>query len=147
MQIRQAIIGDEKAILDLIKELAEYENDLAAVVNTEKALKSHLFEEKICSAYVVEIDEKIIGFALYYTSYSTWKGKCLYLEDLYVQPEYRRTGVGSLLFDKLVEICKQNKYARMDWQVLNWNELAINFYEKKGATIDKGWFNGRMFFE
>lgn len=147
MKIREAKIGDEKPILGLIKELAEYEKDLPAVVNTEEALKSHLFEEKICHAYVVELDGKIIGFALYYISYSTWKGKCLYLEDLYIQPEHRRTGAGSILFDKLIDICKENSFARMDWQVLDWNELAINFYEKKGATIDKDWYNGRMFFD
>lgn len=146
MKIRKAQIGDESSILKLIKGLAEYEKDLPAVINTEEALKKHLFEEQICYAYVAEMEGEIVGFALYYISYSTWKGKCLYLEDFYIQPQYRRSGIGSLLFDKLVEICKTEGYARMDWQVLEWNQLAIDFYEKKGATIDKEWYNGRLFF-
>lgn len=146
MKIRKAQIGDESSILKLIKGLAEYEKDLPAVINTEEALKKHLFEEQICYAYVAEMEGEIVGFVLYYISYSTWKGKCLYLEDFYIQPQYRRSGIGSLLFDKLVEICKTEGYARMDWQVLEWNQLAIDFYEKKGATIDKEWYNGRLFF-
>lgn len=146
MKIRKAQIGDESSILKLIKGLAEYEKDLPAVINTEEALKKHLFEEQICYAYVAEMEGEIVGFVLYYISYSTWKGKCLYLEDFYIQPQYRRSGIGSLLFDKLVEICKTEGYVRMDWQVLEWNQLAIDFYEKKGATIDKEWYNGRLFF-
>jgi Acetyltransferases len=83
---------------------------------------------------------------LYYVSYSTWKGKSLYLEDLFVLPEYRKDGVGGLLFDEVVATAKRWKVKRMDWQILDWNEPALNFYKKKNAHLDSGWVNGRLFF-
>lgn len=146
MQIRPAKKGDENAIMALIHALADFEKAPEQVVNTPEDLSRHLFEEHICEALVVEIDSKIIGFALYYTNYSTWKGKCLYLEDFYVLPEYRGTGIGSLLFDAVVEIAKESGVKRMDWQVLEWNESAISFYKKKNAVLDTEWVNGRLFF-
>jgi len=145
-QIRPAKKGDENAIMELIQALAEYEKAPEQVVNTAEALGQHLFEEEICKALVVENDQKIIGFALYFTNYSTWKGKCLYLEDFYVLPEYRGTGIGSRLFDAVVEIAQKSGVKRMDWQVLEWNEPAIKFYEKKNAVLDPEWVNGRLFF-
>jgi GNAT superfamily N-acetyltransferase len=87
-----------------------------------------------------------VGFALYYTSYSTWKGRCLYLEDFYVLSEYRKLGIGSKLFDFVVEVAKNRNVKRMEWQVLDWNENAINFYKKKNANLDDEWLNGRIFF-
>ncbi len=144
--IREAKPGDEGAIHQLICGLAEYENAPNEVTNTIENLHSHLFDEKICSALVLEKNDGIIGFALYYTSYSTWKGKCLYLEDFYILPEERRFGYGSILFDKVVEIARSSGAKRMDWQVLDWNEPAINFYKKKEALLDAEWINGRLFF-
>ena len=94
--IRSAEPGDEKDILFLIKELAVYEKEPDAVENTADDIRSHLFDERICEAIVAVQKNEIIGFALYYNSYSTWKGKCLYLEDLYVKPEMRRSGVGKM---------------------------------------------------
>jgi GNAT superfamily N-acetyltransferase len=146
MNIRSAKLGDEAAIMELIQALALYEKAPEEVVNTAEDLGKHLFEEIICTALVVEKGEKIIGFALYYTNYSTWKGKCLYLEDFFILPEFRRTGIGSVLFDRVVEIAKESGVKRMDWQVLNWNEPALNFYQKKNATLDPEWTNGRLFF-
>lgn len=145
--IREAKLGDEKAIHQLICELAIYEKAPNDVINTQEALSDHLFKEKVCEALVVEIESKIIGFALYYTSYSTWKGKCLYLEDFYLKPEFRGSGLGSKLFDRVVDIAKERKVKRMDWQVLNWNTPAIDFYKRKNATLDEEWINGRFFFE
>jgi GNAT superfamily N-acetyltransferase len=145
--IRAAKIGDENAIHGLICELAEYEKAPNDVINTPEAIREHLFNEKICEALVVEIDDQIIGFALYYTSYSTWKGKCLYLEDFYLKPEFRGSGFGSKLFDKVVEIAKERQVKRMDWQVLDWNTPAIDFYKRKNAILDEEWINGRFFFE
>ena len=145
--IRAAKIGDENAIHGLICELAEYEKAPNDVINTPEAIREHLFNEKICEALVVEIDDQIIGFALYYTSYSTWKGKCLYLEDFYLKPEFRGSGFGSKLFDKVVEIAKERQVKRMDWQVLDWNTPAIDFYKRKSAILDEEWINGRFFFE
>ena len=146
MNIRSAKIGDEEAIMVLIKALALYEKAPEEVVNTAEDLKKHLFEEEICTALVVEKDKQIIGFALFFTNYSTWKGKCLYLEDFFILPEFRRTGIGSELFDRVVQIAKERCVKRMDWQVLNWNEPALHFYQKKKATLDPEWTNGRLFF-
>lgn len=146
MIIRAAQPGDETDILRLIQGLADFEKELDEVINTADKLRADLFEHKYCEALVIAFPERIIGFALYYTAYSTWKGPILYLEDLYVLPEYRGTGAGSKLFDKVVEIARKRNCARMDWQVLDWNTDAITFYERKGARIDKDWYNGRMFF-
>jgi len=145
--IRKAEEKDVSGILGLIKGLAEYENDLDAVINTEEKLHADLFINNHCEAYVAESDDKLIGFAIFFTAYSTWKGPIIYLEDLFVLPDYRNTGAGSKLFDKVVEVAKERKVARMDWQVLEWNTLAIDFYKRKGATIDPEWLNGRFFFE
>ena len=147
MKIREAKPGDEKAIHGLIKALAEYELAPDEVTNTPEQIAADLFMDKICDALVVESDRsEIVGFALYYTSYSTWKGRCLYLEDFFVLPEYRRGGIGSELFQKVVNIAKERKVKRMDWQVLEWNEPAINFYRKHNSVLDPEWINGRMFF-
>lgn len=145
--IRPAKKGDEHAIMELIHGLALYEKAPEQVVNTALDLGIHLFEEKICEAIVAEKENQIVGFALYYTNYSTWKGKCLYLEDFYVLPELRGEGIGSLLFDEVVSIARSRGVKRMDWQVLEWNEPAINFYKKKAAILDPEWINGRIFFD
>lgn len=154
MTIRAAEKGDEVAIMRLIQALADYEKAPNEVINTAEALRIHLFEEQICEAIVAENKiiqngeetNEIVGFALWYTSYSTWKGKCLYLEDFFVLPEYRTLGIGGKLFDRVVEIAKQKGVKRMDWQVLEWNQLAIDFYKKKNAILDPEWINGRLFF-
>ncbi len=144
--IRQAERGDEFAIHQLIKDLATFEKAPDEVTNTAEELAIHLFDEKICESIVYESGNEIVGFALYYISYSTWKGVCLYLEDFYVKPESRGTGIGSKLFDKVVEIAKEKKVKRMDWQVLDWNESAIEFYKGKKALLDPEWINGRIYF-
>jgi GNAT superfamily N-acetyltransferase len=147
LSIRAARKGDEVAIMQLIKALALYEKAPEQVSNTAEKLGRHLFDERICDALVVEIKGQIVGFALYYTNYSTWKGKCLYLEDFFVLPEYRRDGIGSQLFDAVVQIARDRGVRRMDWQVLDWNEPALNFYRKKNAVLDSEWINGRLFFD
>jgi ribosomal protein S18 acetylase RimI-like enzyme len=147
MNIRLAKKGDEEGIFALIKALAEYEKAPEQVTNTARNLGEDLFIKKICLALVAEIDDNIVGFALWYNSYSTWKGPCLYLEDFYVLPEFRSLKIGSKLFDKVVEIAKKSGVKRMDWQVLEWNQLAIDFYKRKNATLDSEWINGRYFFE
>lgn len=144
LTLRQAISGDEHQLIALIKGLAEFENDLPAVKNTAGNLARDLFELHRCEAILAEQNGIIVGFALYYTSYSTWKGACMYLEDLYVIPEARGTGAGGKLFDHVVELAKSRNFARMDWQILDWNTAAIEFYKKRGATIDSEWLNGRM---
>lgn len=145
--IREAKKGDEHGILKLIQALALYEKEPDEVINTTTQLARDLFEDHVCSALVAEIDGHIVGFALWYQSYSTWKGRCLYLEDFYVLPEFRSKGIGSKLFDALVEIAQKSGVKRMDWQILDWNELALDFYRHKKALLDPNWVNGRLFFD
>jgi len=147
MEIRPATPKDVPYIFDLIKELALYEKAPEQVSNTSENLHYDLFEAPICEAIVAEENEEILGFALYYTSYSTWKGRCLYLEDFYVKEKCRKRGIGKLLFDEVVRIAKAKKVKRMDWQVLEWNEPGLQFYKKENATLDSEWVNGRLFFE
>lgn len=144
--VRKIKKGEEGAVLSLIQELADYEKEPNAVIVTPEQLAVDLFEDPICSCFVLLTENKIVGMALYYTSYSTWKGRCLYLEDLYIQPEYRQKGGGELLFNRLLEEARKSGVKRMDWQVLEWNKPAIAFYEKIGATLDPEWWNGRMHF-
>lgn len=146
MNIRKAKPGDENQILGLIRELAAYENEPDAVINTAEALRADLFEHNYCEALVAEEGDEILGFALYYTSYSTWKGPCLYLEDLYIKEAQRRSGIGARLFEAIIDIAKERKVTRMDWQVLEWNTPAIDFYKKYDAVLDGEWLNGRLFF-
>lgn len=147
MEIRSATPKDVPYIFDLIKELALYEKAPEQVTNTKENLHYDLFEAPICEAIVAEENSEILGFALYYTSYSTWKGRCLYLEDFYVKEKFRQRGIGKLLFDKVVRVAKEKKVKRMDWQVLEWNEPGLQFYRKERAVLDAEWINGRLFFE
>ena len=96
---------------------------------------------------VAEIENNVVGFALYYTGYSTWKGRTLYLEDFLVSEDYRGKGIGRLLFNQVILEAKKRNVKRMDWQVIDWNEPAINFYSKYNATLDGEWINGRLFEE
>ena len=146
MIIREASRGDVNAIFGLIRELAEYERAPEQVTNTALQLEIDLFDKKICDAIVAELDSVVVGFALYFTNYSTWKGACLYLEDFYVKAEFRRQGIGEKLFEAVVEIAKQRGVKRMDWQVLEWNDPALSFYRKHNAVLDSEWINGRFFF-
>ncbi|MEY4992842.1 MAG: hypothetical protein RI948_1729 [Bacteroidota bacterium] len=146
--IRAATVQDIPAIFALIQELASYERAPEQVVNTPEQLEIDLFEDQICSAIVATNEsDTVIGFALYYISYSTWKGRCLYLEDFYVQEAERKQGYGQALFDDIVRTAKQMGVKRMDWQVLDWNHTALNFYRRNHATLDPEWINGRLFFE
>ena len=144
--IRTAQIGDETAIFQLIKELAIYEKAPQEVSNTISQLRQHLFKDKLCSAIIASQEDNIIGFALYYTSYSTWKGKCLYLEDFFVKKEFRKLGVGSMLFKEIIRIAENSNAKRLDWKVLDWNEPAISFYKKHKTELDSSWISGRITF-
>ena len=95
-------------------------------------------------AFVAEIDGNVIGFAITYYRYSTWKGRCLYLEDLIVTEEHRKNGIGQKLFDCCIDFGKKNNCKKMIWQVLDWNQPAINFYNKNNAQLDNGWINGGL---
>ena len=141
--IRAATIQDIPAIFAMIQELASYERAPEQVVNTPAQLQIDLFDDQICAAIVAtNPDNAVVGFALYYISYSTWKGRCLYLEDFYVQEADRKQGYGQALFDEVVRTAKQMGVKRMDWQVLDWNHTALNFYRRNHATLDPEWING-----
>lgn len=144
--IRKAKKEDMPAVLNLIRELAIYEHAEEQVTNTVQQLQEDGFgEEPVFDCLVAEQNERIIGFALFYTSYSTWKGRCMYLEDLLVTASERRKGVGKLLFDELIKIAKKRGVKRFEWQVLDWNEPAINFYKRYNADLDPEWINGKIF--
>ena len=122
-KIRVAEPGDETAIHELIQALADYERAPDEVINTPEQLFIDLFEDNVCDAFVVESEEqKVVGFALYYTSYSTWKGRCLYLEDFYVLPEHRRGGIGSELFQRVVDVARERGICKnMQIAIVNCN--------------------------
>ncbi len=164
MKIRKAIKEDCVAIMQLVRELAVYEKEPDAVtVSLEHFVESGFGEYPVWEAYViaspnpsegggiaetkVESAELIIGFALYYIRYSTWKGQRMYLEDFYVTESRRGSGAGKMLFDKLIQVCKEKKYSGLVWQVLDWNAPAINFYKKyDGVKFDAEWLNCSMEF-
>lgn len=141
--IRKAVKDDCKRIMELIHELAVYEKEPGAVtVSFDHFTESGFGENPVWFGYVAEVAGTIEGFVLCYIRYSTWKGQRLYLEDFLVSEKMRGKGIGKLLFETLIEACKEKKYSGMVWQVLGWNEPAINFYKKyPQVVIDKGWFN------
>ncbi len=147
MEYRNAQKGDEEGIYALVRELAVYEKAPDSVINTPDALRRDMFEDRVCEAFVAVEENEIVGFALFYTSYSTWRGKCIYLEDLYVKPEFRGQKIGYELFKLVREEAVKRNYKRMDWQVLDWNEPAIKFYRQLGAELDGEWLNGRLYFD
>ena len=144
--IRQAIISDMNEVLNMIKELANFEKAKGQVnLSLEKLIKDGFGDDKIYDALVVETQGKLCGYAIYYNSYSTWKGRALYLEDIFVRKEFRNKGIGEKLFMQVINIAIKRNANRLDWQVLKWNTSAINFYKKKQSTFDDQWINGRLF--
>jgi GNAT superfamily N-acetyltransferase len=146
--IRKACIEDSSSILYLIKELAAFELEPDAVIITEKDIIDSAFgEHPWVYIYVAEVEGQVVGMALYYFGFSTWKGRSLHLEDLVVNEDYRKVGIGKALFQKIIEIAKQEKVGRMSWEVLEWNEPAIKLYESVGAHFYKDWHLCRLFKE
>ena len=140
--IRKANRGDCPRILALIHELAEYEKAPNEVtVSLEHFEESGFGNNPVWWAFVAELDGVVQGFALYYIRYSTWKGQRMYLEDLLVTEALRGKGMGMQLFAQLVEEAKEKKLHGIVWQVLDWNEPAINFYKKLNASFDAEWVN------
>ena len=143
--IRFAESADLEAIRDLVIELAIFEKEPEAIIATNedymKAYKSGLIK-----VLVAEIDADIVGMALFYDTFSTWKGKMLYLEDFVVKEAHRSAGIGKQLFDATLAYAQMSGCKLIKWQVLDWNERAINFYEREGATIEREWWNGKIIF-
>lgn len=140
--IRKAVQEDCASMLELIKELAEYEKALHEVTVTLDEFTADGFgTSPVWGAFVAELNDEIVGISLYYDRYSTWKGRRLYLEDLVVTERMRGKKIGKLLFDATLEYGKSNQYSGMVFQVLNWNESAINFYKKYSPKFDDEWLN------
>ena len=139
--VRTAKPDDVPTILRLIRELAEYEHALHEVRATEEDLRSSLFgPEPKAFAHVAEHEGEVVGFALWFLSYSTWLGRHgIHLEDLYVSPAVRGHGYGKALLTELARIADERGYGRVEWSVLNWNSPAIGFYKSLGALPQDGW--------
>lgn len=147
-EIRKGVIRDLPEVLALIKELAEYEKAPLEVENSLAEMQKDGFgDHPIYRLYVAELDQKIVGIAIFYYKYSTWKGKCIFLEDIIVTEKMRGNKIGALLFEKVISIAKEEQVRRLEWQVLDWNEPAINFYKKYNANLDPEWINGKLVYE
>jgi len=143
--IRPGTPADIPAVHRLIVELAIYERAEHEVTNSEAQLKEDGFgAHSIYELFVAEVEGKIVGMALWYVKYSTWKGKCGFLEDLVVEESHRGAGIGRALFVEVAAECARRNYGRMEWQVLDWNEPAIGFYRQLGAELDPEWLNGKL---
>lgn len=140
--IRRAVKEDCPRLLELVKELAQYEKAPEEVtVTLEHFVDSGFGQEPVWWAFVAEENDLVLGFALYYIRYSTWKGQRMYLEDILVTEQARGKGIGKLLFDQLIVEAKEKNLSGIVWQVLEWNEPAINFYKKYNANFDPEWIN------
>ncbi len=142
IKIRSAVKEDCERLLELVKELALYEKAPQEVtVTLDHFIEGGFSANPVWWAFVAEEDGLVQGFALYYVRYSTWKGQRMYLEDILVTEKARGKGLGKLLFDQLIVEAKERKFNGIVWQVLEWNEPAINFYKKYNASFDPEWVN------
>lgn len=143
--VRKGSLDDVPFAFNLIKELALYEKAPQEVTVTLDELVADGFgDNPIYGLFVAEQGNVIVGIALYYEKYSTWKGRSLFLEDIIVTESKRGNGIGHALFQSVIAVAKERNSARMEWQVLDWNEPAINFYKKYNANLDAEWLNGKL---
>lgn len=141
-KIRKGVEADLPEVLELIKELALYEKAADQVETTvDQMTKDGFGPNALFGFFVVEEEAKVIGAAIYYWRYSTWKGRRLYLEDLIITESHRGQGLGEQLFSTLIDFGKSEYASGMMWQVLDWNDPAINFYKKLNADLDNEWIN------
>ena len=140
MIIRKATKNDMPSVLELIQELATFEKEPDAVVVTvDDLVRDGFSENPLFQCFVAEVENEIIGMALYYYRYSTWKGKTIHLEDLIVKENKRGTGAGFALYKEIIKQGKAENVRRIEWNVLDWNTPAIDFYEKSGAKVLGDW--------
>ena len=146
IRISRATERDVPLIVQLIRELAEYERAPSDAVATVDGMTAALFGDvPQAEVLLAHVGDKPAGFALFFYNFSTWTGKRgIYLEDIFVRPEMRRHGIGAALFRELARIAVDRDCPRLEWAVLNWNELAINFYRKIGATAKDDWTTFRL---
>lgn len=146
-KIRPATKNDLPQVLDLVKELALYEKAPEEVtISLDELEKDGFGEHPLYWIILAENEDGIVGMSFYYIRYSTWKGKCLYLEDIVVKEEYRGQKIGKVLFEETIKAAKAMNAKLMTWQVLDWNEPALNFYKKFNAELDSEWINGKLRF-
>jgi GNAT superfamily N-acetyltransferase len=140
MNIRKGNKEDMTGVLALIQELAEFEKEPEAVLITvDDLVRDGFGANPLFHVFVAEVEKEIVGIALYYYRYSTWKGKIIHLEDLVVKDKMRGTGLGYALYSEIIKQGKRDNVRRIDWHVLDWNTPAIDFYEKSGAKVLKNW--------
>lgn len=144
--IRKATQQDIAAIYNMVYELAVFEKEPEAL---KIGIKDYevAFSEKLIDSIVAELNGEMIGITVFYMTFSTWRGKCLYLEDFFVKPEYRKLGIGQKLFDAYIAEAKSKGARQAKWQVLDWNDVGLNFYSRNNAIIEKNWWNGKLYFE
>lgn len=144
--VRKGVADDIPVVFALVQTLAIYEKALSEVINTpEQLLQDGFGERAYFEFFVAETAKKeVVGMILYYYSYSTWKGKSLYVDDLVVNEAHRGQGVGYLLFDALIKEAVTQNVGKLHWQVLDWNEPAIRFYKRLGAVFDPEWVNCKL---
>ena len=147
IKIRKGTQADIPHILDLVKELALYEKAPNEVItNVNQMLEDGFGISPAYQFFVATTNNTVLGVAVYFIKYSTWKGKGIYLDDIVVQEKHRNKGIGKKLFDAVIEECKLKNCRQLHWQVLDWNDPAINFYKKYNAEFDSGWINCKIHF-
>lgn len=145
INIRRAVKADSERLLELVNELALFEKAPQEVtVSLAHFVESGFGQSPVWWVFVAEVEDNIVGFALYYIRYSTWKGQVMYLEDILVTQHMRGKGIGTLLFEKIIQEAKDKGFPRISWQVLDWNKAAIDFYKKYNASFDGEWLNGAI---
>ena len=146
MNIRKGTEADLPAVHALVRELALFEKAPEEVITTPEEYARDAFGDRSFFEFFVAEDpsDGVVGIALFYFGYSTWKGKILYLDDLVITESWRRKGIGSLLLDRLVHFAKENNAKQVRWQVLDWNQPAIKMYQKVGAQLDEEWINCKL---
>jgi GNAT superfamily N-acetyltransferase len=145
MKIRKGIPKDMTAVLGLVHELAVFENEPDAVLITiEDLIRDGFSATPLFHVFVAEIESEIVGIALYYYRYSTWKGKTIHLEDLVVKEKMRSSGIGFALYSEVIKQGKKDNVRRIEWSVLDWNTTAIAFYKKSGAKVLDQWRVAQM---
>jgi len=138
-QIKMASENNLSDMLQLVRELADYEKAPDSVIVSLQDMKQYFKEHRFESYVAIDDNNQLLGMALFYWSYSTWKGKIVYLDDLVVTHSQRRKGIGEALFNKLIDYCKTHKANQLRWHVLDWNKPAIEFYKKHNADLDDEW--------
>ncbi|MFK5983398.1 MAG: GNAT family N-acetyltransferase [Flavobacteriaceae bacterium] len=143
--IRKSNANDMPQVLELIKELAVFEKEPdAVIVTTDDLVKEGFGKDPLFTCFVAEMEDEIVGMALIYYRFSTWKGRAIHLEDLIIKENLRGSGIGKALYTRVIQYAAEKQVKRIEWAVLNWNIGAIKFYERSGANVMKDWYIAQM---